>query len=221
MAAVVVQDTEVQPLTHALDAVIRNASSRHNLWLPITTELHGYPIFHGKGEWSVLAGMARAQIGVYRETFSAIADHGAHIILRGVNKPGHEARKYADPWHPHKIVLQYVLEDVDQLAEREQQPALVIADEIDGAVGYRRSLWEYQRFPTDGWRSRTLTHIVDTLHFAPSNASRLVQAADMVAYLWARIDSCADKENERAAKANRDLWDLVDGRVYSRNCWYP
>ena len=219
LAAVVIPDRQIDPLTRALDDVVRDTSRKYDLGLGRRTELHGYPLFHGQGAWEGLAGMARARIGVYRDSLGAIAAHDARVIVRGVNVPRLEER-YHSPWHPHRVVLQFVLEDVDELASSLDQPALVIADEIDGAQEHRRSLWNYQRTPTAGYRSRTLTRIVDTLHFAPSNASRLVQAADLVAYLYGRIQSRVDKD-PRAIRANGDLWNLVADCIYNVHCWYP
>lgn len=96
----------------------------------------------------------------------------------------------------------------------------MIADEINGANEHRRSLWEYQRTPTGGYRSRVLTRIIDTLHFAPSTASRLVQAADLIAFLYGRMQSGADTD-VRAVKANQDLWNIVAGKVHNAHCSYP
>jgi hypothetical protein len=61
--------------------------------------------------------------------------------------------------------------------------ALVIADEVDGQAKHRADLSSYRDVGTTGYRHRKLTRIVDTLHFAPSRASRLVQAADVITIL--------------------------------------
>lgn len=72
-----------------------------------------------------------------------------------------------------------------------------------------------------GYRSRQLTRIVDTIHFAPSKASRMVQAADLVAFLHHRIKSRADTD-PRAKRANESLWERIADKVsgYS-GCWRP
>src|ERR1700678_321438 len=52
---------------------------------------------------------------------------------------------------------------------------------------HRRGLWRYQRSATWGYRSRQITRVADTLHFAPSSSSRLVQAGDLARVLARRI----------------------------------
>ena len=88
--------------------------------------------------------------------------------------------RYVYPEHPHSVVLMHLLERLDDYAAGEDELVLVIADEVDRADEYRRNLWVFQRASTTGYRSRQLKSILDTIHFAPSNASRLVQAADLI-----------------------------------------
>jgi Protein of unknown function (DUF3800) len=117
-------------------------------------------------------------------------------------------------------VLQHLLERIDEYAEGQGQPALVIADEIAEAKEYRRDLWMYQRSSTPGWRARKLTNIVDTIHFAPSSSSRLVQAADLIAYLHGRM-TCGGDRDDRAIRANNALWARIAPRVHHCDWWRP
>jgi len=82
--------------------------------------------------------------------------------------------------------LQHLLERVDECATGLGDYALVIADEVDGQARHRADLSSYREVGTTGYRHRKLTRIVDTLHFAPSHASRLVQAADVITFLYRR-----------------------------------
>jgi len=163
--------------------------------------------------------MIRARIGIYNDAFAAIGAHDVQIMIRGVHVP-RLLERYVMPDHPHTVVLQHLLERIDEYAAREDQPTLVIADEIDREREYRRDLWRYQRQSTPGWRSRRLTNIVDTIYFAPSEASRLVQAADMIAYLHGRMTSGATRD-ERAQAANKALWARIADRVHHNNWWRP
>lgn len=218
MVALVCPEAAVIPLGSALDAVVGAASAAHPSVSP-NAELHGYPLFHGEGEWAALKSMPRVRIGVYNSAFAAIGGSGARIIIRGVNRGRLEAR-YVRPKHPHAVVLEHLLERIDELAEERDELALVIADEIDQADTYRRKLWQFQRFATEGYRSRQLTRIVDTLHFVPSQASRLIQAADLLVFMHRRIASRADTD-ERALRANQNLWDRVQSCVLHNWCWDP
>ena len=97
---------------------------------------------------------------------------------------------------------------------------MVIADEVQGQNIYRQDLWTFQRYATPGYRARKLSRIVDTMHFVPSHASRLVQAADLVAFLYRRRQTTTESD-ERATRANDALWARIEARVQHAYCWYP
>lgn len=220
IAGLVVPEHVARPLTDDLDKVVRAAARAYG-GVTSAAELHGHALFHGLDDWAPLAGMARARIGVYRQAFDAIASHDVRIFIRGVHVPQLKER-YAVPAHPHAVVLQHLLERIDEHAAAPEvnEFALVIADEVDDAAEYRRDLWRFQRQGTLGWRARQITQIVDTMHFVPSHASRLVQAADLVAYLHRRIASRVDRD-ERAQKANEAIWAKIQGKVRHSACWHP
>ena len=218
IAALVCPERVVGPLAAGLDAVVEKAAGSYS-GIGAAAELHGHALLHGKDDWKPMAPMVRARIGVYNDAFDVIASHDVQVMIRGVHVPALK-RRYVNPHHPHTVVLQHLLERVDIYAEAEGQPTLVIADEVDRANEYRRDLWRYQRQSTPGYLSRRLTSIVDTIHFAPSHASRLVQAADLIAYLHGRITSGADRD-ERAKRANAALWARIEPRVAHNYCWHP
>ena len=83
---------------------------------------------------------------------------------------------------------------------------------FDLACGFRGHLR-----PCD--RSRKLTRIVDTLHFAPSSASRLVQAADVIAFLYRRVFTVQETD-ERSRKAKIATWSRLVPRIHHELCWF-
>jgi len=143
-------------------------------------ELHGHEIFHAKKAWSDVP--VRARIGVFDDVIEAVAGQDVYVIARAMDVVGQKAR-YHRPDAPHTVVLQHLLERVDECITSLGKYALVIADEVDAQAVHRADLSSYREVGTRGYRSRKLTRIVDTLHFAPSNASRLVQAADVIVFL--------------------------------------
>lgn len=217
IAALICPEAVLRPLAAALDSVVKKASDTYEV--PEGAELHGYALFHGKDDWVNVKTMARTRIGVYNEALNAIGQSGASIIIRGVDRRRLEER-YVHPDHPHAVVLEHLSERVDEFAATRGEYCLMIADEVEQADLYRRNLWRFQRSSTMGYRSRRLTQIVDTLHFAPSAASRLVQAADLIAFLWCRIASGADTD-ERAKRSNIALWQHVKDIVAHNWQWYP
>lgn len=218
IAALICHDVDMVPLTAALDSVVAKAASEYR-GVSENAELHGYPLFHGEGDWAALKTMARARIGIYNGAFEAIGSSGARIIIRGVDRAGLK-RRYAYPNHPHVVVLEHLLERIDDHAAARGEVALVIADEVDQADEHRRNLWWAQRYKTSGYRARQLKRVVDTIHFAPSRASRLVQAADLVAFLHCRISSGVESD-PRAIRANTALWARIEPRVAHSWCWHP
>ena len=218
LAALVVPDHEANSLTAALDAVAGSAASEFGHVDPMA-ELHGYDLVAGKGDWIGLASKVRARIAVYNRALQAIADHDVGVLIRSVDIPRLH-RRYPAPDHPHSIALAHLIERVDEHAAGSDELALIIADEVDGQDDYRRELWRYQRLRTRGYRSRRITQVVDTIHFAPSASSRLLQAADLIAYL-ARRRTTHVESDPRAEKANAALWARIEPRVVHNHCWLP
>lgn len=216
IAAVVVDEARAIPLTKALDAVAL-AATAHGA--TSDAELHGHDIFHGKHDWEGLELKPRARIGVYNSAFQTLADNDVRIFVSGVDVDRLHQR-YAAPDPPHSIALTFLLERLDEYAAREDELVLVIADEVGGQDSYRRSLWEYQHYGTWGYRARKLARIVDTIHFAPSSSSRLVQAADLVAFFYRRLQDHTETD-DRAKRANEALWNRIEPNMQWSRCWRP
>ncbi|MGH3898027.1 MAG: DUF3800 domain-containing protein [Pseudonocardiaceae bacterium] len=222
IVAFLVPDNEVQALTIALDTVVNQATNSYDAISP-TAELHGYDLFQGKGDWEPIKSMPRARIGVYDQALRAIAKHDVTVIIRGVLTQ-RLCDRYGDrAWHPHAIALAHLLERCDEYLEGVNDLGL-IADEpgqADQRPKYRADLRRYQEVGTSGYRRRRITRIVDTLHFAPSSASRLVQAVDLIAFLYHRIMTTSEAADARAVRANAALWQRIEFRVAHCYCWRP
>ncbi|MEU7994385.1 DUF3800 domain-containing protein [Micromonospora sp. NPDC049060] len=215
IGALLVPDVVAMPLSEALDQVMDHATKTYGV--PPATELHGYDIFHARSVWKGVP--PRARIAVYRAAMEAIGAHNVTIIIRGVQRAALAKRYAADARPAHEVVLSHLLERVDGYAASREEYALVIADEVQEQAVHRADLTRYRVSGTGGYRSRKLTRIVDTLHFAPSHASRLVQAVDLVTFLFQRLDRPGADTRETAA--NERLWSLVASRCYHSWCWDP
>src|SRR6266508_3129053 len=150
---------------------------------------------------------------------STPAAQDIHVIARSMDVVGQNAR-YRFPEPPHSVVLQHLLERVDECVTTLGEYALVIADEVDGQAKHRTDLSSYRDVGTTGYRRRRLTRIVDTLHFAPSHASRLVQAADVIAFLYRRGFTHRETD-ERSRKTKVSMWKRLEPRVHHELCWFP
>lgn len=198
-----------------LNRVAAEAARSYNL--PKDVELHGYEIFHARGAWRDLP--PRARIGVFDDVVEAVAGQDVTVITRAMDLVGQRARyRFPDP--PHSVVLQHLLERIDEYATDLGDYALVIADEVDGQAQHRADLSSYREVGTQGYRHRKLTRIVDTLHFAPSYTSRLVQAADVITFLYNRVFTHAEKDI-RSRKVKNDMWKRLEPRIRHQKCWFP
>lgn len=215
MAALLCDGPAAIALSAALDSIVEKAAVAHNV--PADAELHGYELFQGHLCWQGIP--PRVRIGIYNDVFQAISDYATAIIVRGVDIAGLRQR-YQDPHQPHSVVLQHLLEQIDIYATKNGRYALIIADEIDEQAKHRTDLTSYRRAKTPGYRARRLTRIVDTLHFAPSHASRLVQAADMITFLHRRISTHTESD-ARATRANTRLWQRIEPKIEHNHCWDP
>ncbi len=217
MAAVVVPEDQARPLALALDHVVLAAAKAYGT--SERAELHGHAIMQGKDDWAALSSMVRARIGVFDKALRAIGAHDVEVICCGVDTVRLQER-YVRPDNPHRVVLQHLMEQVDLRAKRQQQAALLIADEVSDEDDHRQDLWTYQHEGTPGYLSSNLDAVVDTLHFAPSAASRLLQAADLAAYLHRRRETHTETDS-RAKTASDRMWSHIRPRIVHRRCWGP
>lgn len=219
IAAVVVDDASAPALHQALDQVAERARLAYLPTAPDPLELHGQPLFQGSREWAPIKNQIRALISVYEQAMQAIGEQDVRIFLRGLDCQRHRAR-YSDPWPEHEVVLQHLLERLDDFGRRYGEQVLVIADELSDPDRHRAKLNAFRLDGTPGYRSSRLTNILDTLHFVPSQHSRLVQAADLVAFLHRRRTTISES-NPKATAAMARIWGHVAGRVEHEYLYRP
>lgn len=219
MASVVVHADRLKELEQHLEAVVRSAQRAFPKVQP-RTELHAHELVSGEGPWACLRGKHRASVGIYLDAAQQIAQHADTIIIRAVDVRGLK-RRYGDQARsPHTIALQHTLERLNEFVSLTGEHILVIADEVDEKDVHRRALWDYREGGTTGYRPSTLDSIVDTLHFAPSSESRLLQAADLIAFL-ARRRQAHVETNAKSEAAFTTLWATVEPIVSHNWCWHP
>ncbi|MEU6118082.1 DUF3800 domain-containing protein [Streptomyces sp. NPDC047117] len=224
MVALMVAEKHLRPLHRALDSVVQKAADSYPVGRD--AELHGHALVQARDDWQRMgrkgSNMIRARIGVYGDAMKAIGAHDVQVIVRGLDLRAYWAHRPCDESlpPPHQVVLRHLLEQICDQVENRDELALVIADEIDGADDHRRHFRDYQSVGTGGGISSTLPCLVDTIHFAPSKASRLLQAADLIAYLHRRLISGQDGD-ARARKANEKLWSFIAPHVAHQHLWAP
>lgn len=216
IAGLAVHHEDVRSLEGALNDVVKRAVTELGVGSS-RAELHGHPLFHGNGEWE--KAKPRQRIAIYNWAFQAIADHDVTIFLRGVNIKRLKER-YTYPDDPHDVFLQHLIERVNTYAGQTEQAAMIIADELHEHDRRRRDLQDFKDYGTPGYLSSRLPRIVDTIHFAPSHHSRLIQAADLVAFLHHRRQVHTETD-PRATKANDGLWSRIENKIHHQHVWHP
>lgn len=215
LGAVLVDGAAVHRIEAGLDSLVAQYGGRFGL--PPTTELHGYPIFQGSGAWRGVP--PRARIGAYAAAMRIVGDSGARVILRGMDVARRRLR-YARPHPPHEVVLAHLLERIDIASAARGAHALVLADEVHNSERHRTNFRDFRAGGTPGYQSSTLARLLDTIHFAPSHHSRLLQAADLVTFLHRRRHTRVESD-ERARAANELIWSHVAPVVEHEHCWTP
>lgn len=220
-SAVIADESATKSLTDDLNAIVRQASVDYGI--PPTTEIHGHPMFHGKHEWKGVGARARANL--HEKVIDAILDSDVIILLRSVYESrlrDRQARNnYPVNFPAEQVCFQHILQRIDQVAKQRHAYALVIADERGDRERHRERFATYQTEGTPGvYMHTTLSSLLDTVHFAPSHRSRMLQAADIVAFTYQRHMTVS--ESDRRAQVVMDrLWCklISSNRLFDPGNW--
>ncbi len=217
ITALCVADCDARAVTTALNEVMVWAVRTYGTTVDPDAELHGVDLIGGKGVWKQWRPkeFVAHRYELFERAIDAIAAQPVRIWIRGANLEHVKSRYSSDD--VHGIVLPWALERVQMDAERQQDVALVIADEVQRQELYRQRVASWQRYGTYGWRDMKLDRLVDTLHFAPSHASRLLQAADLVSYV--HTQTCRTHKRPDTHAAWWRMWAKLSSAVRESSCW--
>lgn len=104
------------------------------------------------------------------------------------------------------------------IAAGDDSCVVVVADEVHNQERHRTNFRSYRRDGTPGYRRSTLPHVLDTLHFGPSEHSRLLQAIDLVTFVHRRREAVSERD-ERARLALARMWSRVEPSVRFCSTW--
>jgi hypothetical protein len=181
VTALLVQDSDVKKLHLALEEVMEYSEVKY--LIPRDTEIHGYSIVQGEHHWKILKSNIEARKDILVRTMKAISAYDVRIYIRGVPLNHYRSRYGTHLLDIHRTALIWTLERVQNYAASVDSDVLLISDELrQGHDELRKSIKYFQINPTYGYRGVVLDRVIDTIHFAPSNSSRLLQAADLISY---------------------------------------
>lgn len=188
LVAVMVREDKVLLLSERLDDLAAQAPTTREL-----VEYHGQEMFSGEGPWEGVEPHVR--VDEYAKALSVISEVGAYIAHASINKPALAER---GPWmSPHLYALQFLTEKIEAWVSSRSDPlcqmALLVADQNHQEEQYAFELIrEMNRSggpigASIGIATAT-EHVVDSVYFTPSERSRGIQLADLVAFILNRRD---------------------------------
>ena len=202
MGAFVIDEIHLQELA---GAVARVNVYAEGFGIAPGSELHAQEIMSGKKAWTPLRGKHRSAIAIYRRALQELAAlPTARVFIDGVDVDRLNAR-YSYPEPPQRVTLRYLLEAIDRYAVRFNERVVMIADEVPDQIDQGRRAADYQQAGTGGYRPSNLTALEMPITFGSSDQSPGLQAADLMVYLYRRLDAHTETD-ERVGRAVRDLW---------------
>ncbi|RLP83752.1 DUF3800 domain-containing protein [Mycetocola lacteus] len=163
----------------------------------IETEFHAVEIFQGTGPWKKVSTGWRVK--TCKIISSILASSGADFIFRGIDIT-RQKEKYVAPFPAHLLALAHLLESIDNhlFYRCSGSTGIVLADDHHSAASSRKNLSRFKLATVPGYVTKQLTQIHDTLYFGPSDASRLLQAADVATYFLNRANTIEEKNPDSA-----------------------
>ena len=183
-------------------------------------EFHGYDIFQGEGEWSVLKNRQRHRILVYKLALQAIVKSGCTIWISGVETEGLQ-RKYREwAYHPHEVALHNLLDALDTRHTPQNVQIQVIADNVPEKAIREARMAAFKANGTMGHANQSLRRIRMPFTWLESDSHAGLQAVDMALYIFQRHHVRADKD-ARAAKAVAELVEIIRPIIRRERLWNP
>lgn len=208
MGAIIASASQIQQITAAMDSIMEEFSQRFSSLTP-DTEFHGSEMMNGHGPWEKVG--TRAKLAMFRKVFTAIHEAGARVFVEGIHHaqlhPVANARL-----SPRERAFSHLFEQINFYGTQDNL-LQVIADEHHSAGTSRSNFSRYRMVGTYGYKPNHLMGIDPELRFVDSKGHRVLQASDMVTYIFNRLRT-VEESDERAAREKRKLWNIFDHDPY-------
>lgn len=196
LVAVLVEENKVRPLDEAMKAVVW----QHLGWFPAEFEYHGHELWGGTGWWSKTE--PAALIEAYESVISVLGKLDLQVAHASIDKHKLSARYggLADK-NAYRLALQFLLEKIDRL---DPVNRILVADEAkEEQLRAIKMVADMQQWGGGEVPGRTLSSVIDSLHFVRSVASTGVQIADLVAFVIQRFRRGTEKHPDAASAIRR------------------
>lgn len=170
------------------------------------SELHAKDIFHGTEAWA--RGTIPQRAAVLENALSVITRLDIEVIARGVNLARFTSRYPGSD--PFRWEFSNLLERLNERLRAVDDYGLVIADQQHQyREALQRDVADGKRIGTGGYRDQRLVRVLDTAHFVDSKLSRMVQLADVAAFVLRRRTSIPTEGDARLEGLMARLASLV------------
>ncbi len=179
-------------------------------------EIHAHPIMNGRKEWRNVP--RRLRYAIIRDVCRAVGESGVDIFIEGIDIEKHRARGYRHMLDARELAFQWLLEKLDRHALPQDVYVDVYADQHHTAPESASKIASYRVWGTVGYRSSTLKRICHPVAFIDSQTSPLLQAADVVTYIFNRYVTIVETD-PRADALKKDLWGLISKARFQSHIW--
>lgn len=172
------------------------------------SEFHGSSIMRAAEEpWrSIPIG---ARFWLYSKALRIVAESHATALIEGVNVSKLVARNYVRPFSPREIAFNYLLEKVDARGKFSNSMVQLIADDHHTSEISASNFRSYQLIGTFGYKSSKLPNLLSPIEFVDSKSDRVLQASDMVTYIFNRVHTIKESD-PRAVAEKLKLWKIIE-----------
>ncbi len=178
-------------------------------------EMHAHEVFQGKGVWKLDPHLKKYRGDFLTQFCNLIASSNLTLILQGIDRDKHTHR-YSDPLPPHEVLMMYSLERINEHARKQDSSVHVIADHIHMQGALQKNLNSYRNHSTWGYKAQRLDRVT-SLEFAKSHDYRLIQIADLVAYLARR--EYISRQQSSPERLTAYLWKIVLPNIKVWRIW--
>ncbi|MFM2045392.1 MAG: hypothetical protein RLY86_3968 [Pseudomonadota bacterium] len=206
LGTLIVDETQVRPAEMA----VRDIAHRY---LPAgrgtaDIELHGQHIRGGKGVFRTMPIDQRKQLML--DLLDVLLAHDIGFGYVAIDKAKHLGRSSK---HPHEIAFLILVEQIQDILEKQGAFGLLIADQQDEVEDRLiNNLDHYKQHATNwGYRRVPIDRVVDSIHFVKSRNNWLIQLADIATFATYRgirtdEDLFSRWQQETGADRNYHRW---------------
>lgn len=206
LGALIVNDQQADDIRESLDRML----GKHAATFPefAGVELHGSTMMRANERpWRSVP--LRVRFRIMEEVLDSVAQSGARVYIEGVDIVRQMSRGYPTITPARELAFSHLFERINDCCDWHEPKVQVVADEHHTAEISRSNFNRYRSAGTYGYRSSRLRNINSQISFIESHTDRVLQAADLVTYLYNRLMT-VEESDARAHRQKVQMWSRID-----------